>query len=56
MSKAVLPENCAKELLQHETVGNKIYQEFVQTRLQEMILSGQKSRKENLKLLKLSLK
>ena len=33
-SKAVLPEDCAKELLQHESIGNEIYQEFLQARLQ----------------------
>ena len=32
--KAVLPEDCAKVLLQHESTGNEIYQEFVRTRLQ----------------------
>ena len=34
ISKAVLPEDCAKELLQHESIGNEIYQEFLQARLQ----------------------
>ena len=33
-SKAALPEDCAKELLQHESIGNEIYQEFLQARLQ----------------------
>ena len=33
-SKAVLPEDCAKELLQHESIGNEIYQEYSQTRLE----------------------
>ena len=33
-SKAVLPEDCTKELLQHESIGKEIYQEFKRTRLQ----------------------
>ena len=34
-SKAVLPEDCTKELLQHESIEKEIYQEFKRTRLQE---------------------
>ena len=34
ISKAVLPEDCAKELLQHESIGNEIYLKFVGRRLQ----------------------
>lgn len=33
-SKAVLPQECAKRLLQDESIGNETYQESVQTRLQ----------------------
>lgn len=33
-SKAVLPQECAKRLLQDKSIGNEIYQEPVQTRLQ----------------------
>ena len=56
MSKAVLPENCAKELLQHETIGNKIYQEFVRTRLQENDSVWSKITKRKLKTFKTQLK
>ena len=33
-SKTVLTEHYPKNLLQHENVGNKFYQDFVRTRLQ----------------------
>ena len=29
----VLPEDYAKQILQHESIGNQIYQEFVRARL-----------------------
>ena len=34
ISKAVLPEDRVKDLLQHKSIGNEIYQYFLRTRLQ----------------------
>ena len=49
-SKAMLPEDCTKELLQHKIKGNEIFQESLcEQNDKERNLSGQQSQKENLK-------
>lgn len=52
----VLPEDYAKQILQHESIGNQIYQEFVWARLKRKKLIWSTITKRKLKTFKTQLK
>ena len=56
VSKAVLPEECATELLDHDVIGEEIYQGFIKTRLQGDISIWSPIKKRKLKTFKTQLK